>query len=609
MAVLDKEHGEGLVEVSSASYFNIVPRSGVGRSVAPIRYSYYLSQSIASFLDDISADVVLSAVPFPATAAGPAAALAVIEMDGSSRIDLKADGRNVSTVVICFVHAVTTFGPHVLWDVIHSLPVGGKLVLVEPGAFDSILHRDYFQGCLLREESQLGGLVIQSWTKITLLPSERDEGLEDWSFCVPMERFSRASVDTLLRDIERLELANFELVIGCSFPSDEVVDERVKIVVAPPGEASLTAKKNLMAEVARYPNLCIFHDRIALPANFKKAVERFGDHPGITAFQSLYVDWKSGRVERYSDMHVELGDGWRLWSAEALGDDDRRGIIYRHGLPLRLRWRTGMAEAHPGEALPDAYLTGTMYLTKRAIWQMVEQHPQIDWNELEDVEFGLYALTKFGIPSRINPFAFSISRRARALMLGAKRIADRTSNLSRAEFSGPPMMPPAHDSDDYRAELRVRARAWSFAVKHCPKADELRQAIFTEPFADQRSWAKYWLRILYATIIPRNIEQITVFLTEFSNAMFGFNYDRSTLSVLREAIWNGRFAIDVILEDGYFLQSVRNADAARVTQMPPRGEMLDYIIDQIWRAPESYQLPEKFEDFREIMLASFEAIN
>lgn len=589
------------------NYIYVVPRKGVGFSASNIQFTNYLSQAFTFLCSQFKADSVFAAVPLLDVEDITVNRDGVVEIDGAARIDFLARRSEVTSLALVGFHAMSSFADQVVWDAFHTLPVGGSLTIVEPSAFTTILEGAYFAACATKEVLlDKGGSVVR-WIKTAATASEIDSGLDRWSFCVPIERPSKAAIANLLAELATLGLTEYELIIASSV-GFKYADERVRVIALTGADASLTAKKNAMASAAKYENLCIFHDRVALPSNFSDAVKRFGDHSGITAFQSIYIDSSSGRVERYSDLHVELGDSWRLIDAAELGKKDQRAVLYRHGLPIRLRWRTGTVEAHPGEATAGTYLTGTMYLAKRGIWNMVQQHPKIDWNELEDVEFGLYALTEYGIPSRINPHAITVTRRARAIMLGAKTISDRKTGRSALHLSGPPIKPPANKKDGYISELAVRNRAWDFARIHCPSAADLRSNIYCGALGDQKSWTRYWVALLYASIIPRSVEGLNLFLTDFSRSMFGYSYDRSTINALIHAILNGKFAVDAIVEDGYFAQSIRNADAACVTQFPEDEHFLDYVVDQIWRAPDLYRVPHDYSELHAIVVAALASV-
>lgn len=583
---------------SKALRYNLlVSKQGVGQSFASIAYTGYLQRKLMDCVGRLGLANIYSAVPIE-----NGQPLRVIEIDGATRLFNLSSETQVQEITLCCIQAVSSFGHHIIWDAIHRLSLGGTLTVIEPGKLDSVLERRYFMNALKHEKSSVDGMHISRWTKISPLPSELEKGLDEWSFCLPVQQPTKAVIDDVLANILSLKLKRFELLIASSELPIKHPDPRVKILHATGTASSLTAKKNLLAEQSMFANLCIFHDRIVLPRNFSEAVKAFGDHYGMVSFQSLYVDREAGEAERYSDFHVEVNDGWKLMSAVATDSDDERAVIYRYGLPIRLRWRSALTEAHPGEASEGNYLTGSMYIAKRSTWRMVEQHPEIEWDELEDVEFGLFALKEFGIPSRLNPSAFTLTRRARAIMLGSKVIADRRSNGVIQVAGRRPIGGDRGDGKiDADAELVIRQRAWEFAQLYCLGAEKLRLDIFSQSIYDRASWCRYWLRLLYATILPRDLNKIETVLRSFSRAMFGTAYDRTTLSVLKEQIWSGRFFIDVVVENAYFLRSVRNHKGSDVVGCNSDGASKWAVLDKIWRDPAQFQLPSTFEELSRLI--------
>lgn len=581
----------------TSDYNLLVPRQGVGWSFASIAYTGYLQRKLNDCITQLGLNGVYSAIPIENC--NPSR---MIELDGGTRLFRSSDGDQVQEITLCCTQAMSSFGNLIAWDAMHTLPVGGRLTIIEPSKMGSVLERRYFRGALKHKQTVVAGMHVSHWTKTNLLPSDLESGLDEWSFCLPMQRPTQAVVDEVLANILSLKLKRFELLVASSEPFDKHPDSRVKIFQMPESETSLTAKKNSLAQNANFSNLCIFHDRVVLPKNFFEAMRDFGDHYGLVSFQSLYVDREAGEVERYSDFHVESDDGWKLMSASATDSDDERAVIYRYGLPIRLRWRSSLSEAHPGEASEGNYLTGSMYIAKRSTWRMVEQHPEIDWDELEDVEFGLFALKEFGIPSRLNPLGFTLTRRARAIMLGSKVIANRRS----AEASQVTGRPPIGGSRlngriDASAELVIRQRAWEFAQLYCLGAEKLRLEVFGDSIFDRGSWARYWLKLLYAVVLPRNLNEIEQILRYFSRAMYGSPYDRTTLSVLKEQIWSGKFFIDAVVENAYFLRSVRNHKGIDVVGANSEGASRWAVLDKIWRDPAQFHLPSTFAELTRLI--------
>lgn len=587
-------------KIGNSVLVRLIARSDVGQSVPKLRYTNYLCQAADHVLRNLAPEVVIS---FLSLSSHDSGVRVNREIDANTRGWIPVERVGVaSNIALVGLHATGSFADFIIWDLAHALKTGQSLILIEPCAFNSILNGKYFRGCFTCAIDTQAGLTIERWTKTKLLPSEREAGLDGWTFGVPIERPTESIVRSLAADIAALGLNRTELLICSSVPCDFAIPN-TRIIVAPVGTATLTAKKNVMAAEAAFENLCIFHDRVALPLNFGAAIAAFGDHWGVGGFQSIYIDWARGTVERYSDLHIDMGDAIQTIDAFAEGDTDRRGVIYRHCLPLRSGWRADFAEAHPGEGSRSAYLTGTLYLVKRTIWQMVGQHPAIEWNELEDAEFGRYLIEEYGIPSRVNPHAITVTRRARGILLGMHRVADRGSAEAKAYVVSEPVLRESNEENEM-GELRMRSLAWGYVLIYCPGAESLRQEIFTASIADRRSFARYWIRILYASLVPRDRQGLIGLLISFSRAVFGFQYDSGTLNGIVDAVWNGKFIVDAVIEDGYFLSSIINHEALNASYLPKRERMIDHIVDEIWRSPQTFRLPDDFETLEAMIRAA-----
>jgi hypothetical protein len=515
---------------------------------------------------------------------------AFLPFDACTRLSLAA---GQSQVVVVAAQSAASYADLVLWDLAHALPVGGTLTTIEPAGFaDSILFRRYFLGVF-----EISQAVEQSWTrtsfrKVAPTLSEAEAGLRGWTFGLPVGDASPALIDRLVAEIEQLELDHWELVLVTSGlrGTDPPRDLPPQVRVVPCGSVRITEKKNEIARQAAYPNLCIFHDRVELPRNFRRAIERFGDHYAICGFQHLFLDGVRDSFQRYSDYHIDLYDGRSLIDVE--GDIGDAGL-YVNALMTRLRFRARFAEAHPAEYDRRSYLTGSCYLVKRAVWRLIEQQANLDWNQLEDVEFGERAAAEFGVPSRINPYGFGFTSRVRAVLMGPHEVANRR-----------PGDPVVRVETNYRVGTvstqgsgidpqLMRQRAWElFKAFGLPEFDaEARAHIFGAPLDTPRQYAYYWVSILYRLALPRRASRIKQLLTLFSVAAFGSAYDTGTLSGLAQEIGSGAFFIDQIIRDNYFMRSMANVP--NLVNPPPRSaeSILFEQAMRIWRRGGDYIYP------------------
>ncbi|QLA04978.1 hypothetical protein HWQ18_10830 [Enterobacter ludwigii] len=245
--------------------------------------------------------------------------------------------------------------------------------------------------------------------------------------------------------------------------------EHVRIIDddTPAQPLHITRKKNRLAMAARHPNLCIMHDRVLLPVNFMAAIRRFGDDFPLTGFQSFwFADTWQAVPRRYSDFYVtdHLPPG--------LSQENRpcRNILPDfEDMVFRMQ--------HPRRATPGVdYLTGSLYLCKRSVWQHLPQNEAFYWAEYEDVEQGIRAARE-GIPSRINPWSLTQTQQYRSIFHTAGRAAgmdisgNAVTHRAPQELLGFPRRASLSVS-----ESEARRRLTVFAMKYIGDSDLVHQA-------------------------------------------------------------------------------------------------------------------------------------
>lgn len=514
-----------------------------------------------------------------------------LSYDSSTRLSLNGASEAVCIAIQC----ASSFGDLVLWDLAHELPVGGRIVVLEPVAFaDCILHKRYFDGVFESVTDRSGQWFRTTWSKVSETLSERDRGLTDWTFGLPVGEATLPLIKRIAADVDALGLAGAEILFAVSKPlsaaAQSALPKNVRVLVC--GNATITQKKNLIAASAVYPNLCIFHDRVVLPICFKQAVEVFGDFYGLSGFQQLFFDSRRESLERYSDYHVELGDANDLIDADG---EDERGRLYIDALETRLGYRARFIEGHPAEYSRKSYFTGSLYLAKRSIWNLVQQNDRIEWNELEDVEFGLHAMHEYGIPARINPHAFAFTSRARGILIGDHETVNRHDGAG-----------IVHITNEYVGDgssltgldqTHVRALAWKcFETFGLAESDyTMRAHIFYAPMESSQEYAKYWITILYRLVVPRRRKRIESMLAMFATAAFGSDYDRSMKRYITNRICGGNSFIDEIVGNDYFMRALANAPSLIRRRSDKLDDIFQAQIMRLWRRGGDYIYP--YESF------------
>lgn len=580
------------------SYVLLVPRRGVTASIAPNVCTCSLDL-VAAGIFPLAADACLFSFQRLANQKPT-----YLPFDSCTRLELEPGKRHF---VVIGAQADSSYADLILWDLAHALPTGGTFTLIEPFDFqDCILSRAYFDGIFDTKKS-----TVQGWSKWILTKqqetlSESDRGVGRWTFGLPVGTATQAIVDQLAGQIEKLGLDQWELLFAVSnTPAAGLLDLPDNVRVVSCLGANITEKKNRIAEHANHPNLCLFHDRVELPRSFKSAVERFGDNYAICGFQQLLFDSARDSLERYSDYHIDLGDGNLL-----LGVDGPQGSssLYVNALDTRLCFRARFAEAHPAEYDRRNYLTGSLYLAKRSIWRLVGQHADIEWNELEDVEFGSRAINEFGIPSRLNPYAFAFTSRVRAILVGSHEIASRKGGAFVVRVTSDYRTGPVSSKATGLEPLVMRQRAWQLYREFgLPEHDfEMRAHIFTAPLKTQRQYADFWIRLLYRVGLSRRASRVKQFLLMFSNAAYGFSFDPGTLNALTSNICSGAFFIDQIVRDNYFMRSLANVPNLINGKPETSSDVLYEQALRMWRRGGDYIYP--YDSFEELLTTIEESI-
>ena len=288
--------------------------------------------------------------------------------------------------------------PLLIWDIAHTLPVGGTVTFANDGGRTPYLERTYFRTGFQAETKQAGAITYRKHGE---LPAELDRGLDRWTFGIPTGPGDATGLNAVVKRILELGCRAYEIILcGRPGPGFKYFD-RVRIVgeefSKPPVRIGL--KKNVIAREAKYENLCILHDRVFLPLDFKSAMESYGDLYPMTAFQSVWFDDLYNLVpRRYSD-YGKLLNAWCVntnvaegqsatiepFRQDVIGVQD--GVTVTYASPLRYD--------------ESNYCTGSLYIAKKRVWNLQPQSDDLLWEQYEDVEHGL-RLSRCGIPSRIN---------------------------------------------------------------------------------------------------------------------------------------------------------------------------------------------------------------
>ncbi len=444
--------------------------------------------------------------------------------------------------------------PLLVWDVAHNMPVGSTITVLGGGEEDCFLTRSYFRDAFecapLKDDGAEGGLVF---TKINSLPVEEAAGLERWSFCIPVGPGDATLLNAVVKRILSYNLPEMEVIL-CGQPGENFAYfDKVRIIgldLPPPPPINISAKKNLLAREAKYENLCILHDRVILPENFMEAVRKFGDNYPVMAFQSLYFDDTKGFVpRRYSDLNRVL----KTPNREIYGlakDGSRRHTAFAKSVFNELE-RTGFAFSSPLRYEADKYyVTGSMYLVKKPVWNLCPQDENLYWTEFEDVEHGLRA-SGLGIPSQANVHAFTRSLISRPIFSNAGSVVVETaSGQIRPMRLLNELLPVARKPLIKISEKDANRKLQQFIAKYAPEMQMGGTSLSGTGKTSQFGRLGVIARAVYASRFECRHDEIVQFISDFEKLVLldQLSHERRA-SLLENFLHKGARAKNCLVED------------------------------------------------------------
>lgn len=362
-------------------------------------------------------------------------------------------------VLLIGLYSDTPFVQLIIWDVVHSLDVGGIVEIHEDDLQETCLDKEYYSSCF--EKVALGSGL--SYRKLKKLPIETDSGLNDWTFGIPTGPDDPTLLNAVVERILEIDVPHKEIIL-CGRPHpDFKYFNQVRIVgediTAPP--VKICAKKNRLAQEAKYSNLCIIHDRVFLPTDFGDAIRKFGDFYPLTTLQSLFFDDRYNAVpRRYSDVGISYKAKVSPSRGLMRDMDLRESSIFSPGV-FALTESSGFYAANAIRFSEGMYPTGSMYICKKAIWNRFPQNESLNWIEFEDLEHA-YRAYQSGVPTRVNPHAITQSLISRPLL---------------GRIAGTYLVMPAGIPSLYRAwtECLPLARKPLIKVSHATALNNLRK--------------------------------------------------------------------------------------------------------------------------------------
>lgn len=327
-------------------------------------------------------------------------------------IDKYTDG----DIACCYLEDDSPIAVPVYWDLVHSLPVGRKIYILG-NLSKTYLDKEYYKDCLTVIKREKGFVIYQ---KSDVCLAEKNKGLDDWSFGIPVGPEDASILNGLVKRILSFHCSKKEIIL-CGRPGDNFKYwDKVRIVgediPAPP--VQISRKKNRLLDAAKYNNVCILHDRVMLPTDFMERMKEFGDLYPFCTLQSIYFDdYNNLTPIRYSDCGMTHSLKGTPFIREAVARYDNQELLAFADNTFPIVEENGFLCANPLCYSEYSYPTGSLYILKNDIGKKYQLDEHLLWEQYEDVEYGI-RLNMSGVITKINPLMFSQSVSSRSMVLG-----------------------------------------------------------------------------------------------------------------------------------------------------------------------------------------------
>jgi len=454
---------------------------------------------------------------------------------------------NADCILFYGIEGDSPLAPLILWDAAHALPIGGRIGMAGDFVDTPFLARDYFANGFQSEPAASDG--IRWFTKATKLPAELDPGLDAWTFGIPVGPEDATLLNKTVERILELDVPSVEILLcgrpGANFKYFDKVRIVGEDIPAPP--LRIGAKKNRLALEAKHPNLCIIHDRVFLPKNFHQAMRRFGDFFPITTMQCLWFDDYNNLVpSRYSDTGVTFSLK-TMPIAGLMRDNNVETASVLSPSVFALSERSGFYAANPLKYSEASYPTGSMYLCKRAVWNMFPQSELLHWIEFEDLEHA-YRAVAAGVPSKVNPFALTQTLMTRPLLNNSKIgvFAEQLRGAPTLRRSSTAVLPiPRKPALKVSQESALRAMQ-SFVSKY--SADLEQFPLPSHAVIDSAARFETIIRILQRAKVPVRQDKLRQFVADFEKLVMFDQVPYSMVDgICRDIVFNKMPPIDALL--------------------------------------------------------------
>ena len=208
---------------------------------------------------------------------------------------------------------------------------------------------------------------------------KKENSIDHWSFGMVTNGVRRDFIEKSIQSVRDLKIPHYEIIICGYYPEIKGKDIRYIEFRERDDKGWVTRKKNLIAENAKYINLCIFHDRMVFNKNWYRGMREYGN-----SFEVLSCVQQLENKKRVGD-----------WLSANVPFEDP-GLAYR------------VEEIDYRDWDKYVFISGQLLIIKKYVWEDVHWNETLYWKEGEDIEYS-YRLTERGYLPRFNPFSSCLS--------------------------------------------------------------------------------------------------------------------------------------------------------------------------------------------------------
>lgn len=207
----------------------------------------------------------------------------------------------------------------------------------------------------------------------------KEEGIDFWTFGMVTNGQRKDFISQSIQSIRALKIPYYEIII-CGYYEDKIGNDLKYIPFKERDDRGwITRKKNIIAENAKYTNLCIFHDRIVFDKNWFLGIKKYGNvFEVLTCPQLLHNKVRAGD---WVTANKNFSNPGHRFTIEQLDYRDWDKFVY---------------------------IGGQLIIMKKYVWKEVFWNENLYWREGEDIEYS-HRLTEKGFIPRLNTFAKCIT--------------------------------------------------------------------------------------------------------------------------------------------------------------------------------------------------------